>query len=366
MRTIRPGSHGDDVRDIQARLAALGFTIDAEEIGDYGAQTERAVREFQQARHLLVDGLVGPETWEELVEAGYSLGDRVLYHRYPYFRGDDVKTLQSRLNLLGFDTGKEDGIFGRRTDGAVREFQRNVGLLGDGIVGRTTLQALTRLRPVGEGPGRAAVREGEGLRTRGRSLSGARIAVDAGHHASDPGSTGPGGVAEHVATLEIADALAEELRARGAEPVLLRTGETAPSATERAEAANDADADVLVSIHLNTHGDAAAEGASTYYYGRQGYVSQAGQLLAELIQEELVERLGLKDGRTHPKSLPLLRETHMPAVQVEPCFITNPREAAMLRDAGFRQRLVEALAAALARFLGEGAVPASATAGEEA
>jgi hypothetical protein len=63
----------------------------------------------------------------------------------------------------------------------------------------------------------------------------------------------------------------------------------------------------------------------------------------------------LKDGRTHPKALPLLRETQMPAVQVEPCFITNPEEEARLRDGIFRQRLARALADGMERYfrLGE-------------
>src|SRR5689334_20407342 len=134
MRTMRPGFRGDDVRDVQARLAALGFRTEPDEGGAYGPRTEAAIREFQQRRHLIVDGLVGPDTWHQLVEAGYSIGDRVLYLRYPSVRGDDVRALQARLNLLGFNAGRTDGIFGDRTDRAVRDFQRNVGLPVDGIV----------------------------------------------------------------------------------------------------------------------------------------------------------------------------------------------------------------------------------------
>src|SRR5919198_1080402 len=132
METLSRGARGGAVRDIQARLAALGYRIDAREHGVFGPTTEQGVREFQQRRRLMVDGKVGTETWDELVEAGYSLGDRVLYLRYPYFRGDDVRALQGGLNLLGFDAGREDGIFGERTDRAVHQFQRNVGLPPDG------------------------------------------------------------------------------------------------------------------------------------------------------------------------------------------------------------------------------------------
>jgi N-acetylmuramoyl-L-alanine amidase len=358
MRTMRPGTRGDDVRDVQSRLAALGFRIEPEEHGEYGPSTERAVREFQQGRQLIVDGRVGDETWEELVEAGRALGDRVLYFRYPSFRGDDVRALQAMLNLLGFDAGREDGIFGDRTDLAVRDFQRNVGLVPDGILGAVTLGALTRLRPVGSGPGRSAVREAEALSRMAATLQGARVAVDAGHDEGDPGAVGPSGLTEAEAASRLAAALADELAARGAEPFVLANALAGPerSVAERAGAANERGAEVLVSVHLNGHEDPRAEGALCFYFGRERYVSQAGRRLAELIQEELV-RLGLKDGRTHPKSLPLLRETRMPAVHVEPCFITNPREEALLRQDRFRRRVARAIVDGIEQFFGSAPRP---------
>lgn len=344
--------------DVQARLSALGYRIEPVEHGVFGPTTERAVREFQQRRHILVDGKVGEHTWEELVEAGYALGDRVLYLRYPYFRGDDVRALQVSLNLLGFDTGREDGILGDRTDRAVRDFQRNVGLPADGIVGSTTIDGLRRLRPVGPGPGRAAVREGESLRRLFASLQGARIAIDAAHGPGDPGDAGPTGLTEAEATFALAEELAAELRRRGARPTLLRARDSNPSPAERAREANRLGPELLVSLHLNAHEDPGADGASTYYFGREGWVSQAGQRLAELIQQEITGQLALRDGRTHPKSIPLLRETAMPAVHVEPCFITNPAEEALIREASFRHRLAAAIADGIERFFRLGEVPA--------
>jgi N-acetylmuramoyl-L-alanine amidase len=350
MRTIGAGARGDDVRDVQSRLAALGFPIEPEEHGTFGESTVAAVREFQQRRQLLVDGRVGEDTWHELVEAGRTLGDNVLYLRYPSFRGDDVRALQGRLNLIGFDAGREDGIFGQRTDMAVREFQRNVGLVPDGIVGPVTLDALLRIRPVGAGPGRAMVREAEAMSRMEATLEGACIAIDAGHGAGDTGSVGQGGLAEAEATSMLAEALAAELTSRGAEPFLLRERGAGPSVAERARAANDRGAEVLISLHLNAHDDPKAEGALTFYYGRGDYVSKAGQRLAELIQDEMTSSMGLKDGRTHPKSLPMLRETRMPAVHVEPCFITNPAEEAKLRREEFRTGIAAAVRTALERF----------------
>ena len=76
METIRPQDRGDHVRDVQRRLLELGFHVDATEIGEYGPSTGATVRGFQQERGLLVDGVVGPQTWRELVESCTSTTPR--------------------------------------------------------------------------------------------------------------------------------------------------------------------------------------------------------------------------------------------------------------------------------------------------
>jgi N-acetylmuramoyl-L-alanine amidase len=353
METMSLGDGGERVRDLVRRLSSLGFHIEADETEAhrFGRSLEGAVRAFQQERGLLVDGVVGMQTWEDLVEAGYSLGDRVLYLRQPNLRGDDVRALQRRLNLLGFDPGREDGILGEQTAQAVRDFQRNVGLRSDGIVGPNTLDALDRfLAAPSRGPGRAAVRELEDLHSSPGSLQGHRIAVDPGHGPQDPGAVGPSGMVEADVTVTMARFLADELRARGAEPIVLRAPEEDPDPSERAGRANDSGAEVLVSLHLNSHTDPGAEGSSSYFFGPLGSSSVAGSALAELIQDELTAATGLRDGRTHPKAFPILRETRMPAVQVEPCFVTNPKEERLLSEDPFLREAMRAVAAAVERY----------------
>src|SRR5579862_101449 len=149
MRLIRRGERSAAVQDLQTRLERIGSSIAPQELGGwFGPSTERATRAFQQSRGLDVDGIVGDATWKALVESSWSVGDRMLRLEEPWLRGDDVRDLQSRLNALGFPAGKHDGIFGPETAWALRDFQRNLGIDDDGIVGLETLRALRRLRMV--------------------------------------------------------------------------------------------------------------------------------------------------------------------------------------------------------------------------
>lgn len=152
MRPVRLGDRGSAVEDIQMRLRALGYDLGPTGIdGVFLGRTAEAVRAFQATRALEEDGLVGDLTWAALVDATFNLGDRALYLRMPYFHGHDVWTLQGALNALGFVCGPVDGIFGAFTERGVREFQANMGLPPDGIVGDETAGSLLQLRHAWEG-----------------------------------------------------------------------------------------------------------------------------------------------------------------------------------------------------------------------
>lgn len=146
MKPIRRRAVGEAVVDVQTRLSNLGYSLGARGIdGHFGAATERAVSAFQKDCGISQTGVLDQKTWWELVERSYELGDRLLYLRWPFLRGADVLQLQELLATLGFRVGPVDGIFGPATDKAVREFQRNLLLPLDGIVGTATLGALKNL-----------------------------------------------------------------------------------------------------------------------------------------------------------------------------------------------------------------------------
>lgn len=134
---LRQGDSGDQVRDVQARLAALGFPVTVD--GLFGAATTAAVRSFQRAQGLDADGIVGPGTRRALVGQAPPLG-RLLRQGVD---GDDVRSTQRRLGDLGWILVL-DGLFGPKTHGAVSGFQQREGLAADGIVGPATWTALWR------------------------------------------------------------------------------------------------------------------------------------------------------------------------------------------------------------------------------
>jgi peptidoglycan hydrolase-like protein with peptidoglycan-binding domain len=127
---------------LQTLLGQAGFspgTID----GSFGSLTDASVREFQAAAGLGVDGLVDRETWDELnrvVDEGIDLQPDVIARLGD--RGPIVIEVQGLLTQNGFSPGPVDGIFGTRTETAVRSFQSEAGLPVDGLVDAPTLDAL--------------------------------------------------------------------------------------------------------------------------------------------------------------------------------------------------------------------------------
>jgi peptidoglycan hydrolase-like protein with peptidoglycan-binding domain len=136
---VRQGDKEHPVPTLQYLLRARGYPVTVD--GVFGPHTDAAVRDFQRAKHLAVDGVVGPDTWRALIEQVRN-GDT----------GDAVRGVQEEFqfrNLSG-DPNKGltvDGIFGPKTDAAVRNFQQAIhadvpSMAVDGIVGPMTWQAL--------------------------------------------------------------------------------------------------------------------------------------------------------------------------------------------------------------------------------
>jgi N-acetylmuramoyl-L-alanine amidase len=337
----RLGDAGPAVADVQATLVQLGLLAETPAEPVFDEATDRAVRHFQQRRGLSVDGVVGQETYRALAAARWKLGDRLLSLATLPYVGDDVAALQERLLELGFDAGRADGVFGERTAAALRSLQREYGLVPDGTCGPATLRALKQLgrKVVGGRP--HALRESEVLHRSGASLAGKVVVLDPGHGGDDRGATGHG-MEEASLVEDLAARLEGRLSAVGVRTLLTRGPEGGPTEAERAAFANDAGADLVLSLHVDRAPSPHCQGIASYHFGTgTGTTSTVGEKLASLVQREVVARTDLLDCRVHEKTWSLLRLTRMPAVRIEVGHLTNPGDAARLADPGFRDAVAE-------------------------
>jgi N-acetylmuramoyl-L-alanine amidase len=352
MQPLRRGAAGIAVAEVRRMLASIGLldNTDAARAEIFDEATELAVRHFQQRRGISADGMVGSETYAALTGAHWRLGDRVLAHEAAQPQtGDDVAELQTKLMELGYPLPRADGIFGLATADALRRFQREYGLLPDGICGPATLRALRQLgrRVVGGRP--QFLRDLAAVADSGPSLLGKRIVLDPGH-----GGTDPGVVVDDVTEAELAWDLASRLEGRltalGVQTWLTRGPGNGATEGQRAALANDVGADLVLSLHIDGATSPLANGIAAYFYGAGESTSTIGERLADLTQRELVARTRMGDNRIHGKTWGLLRLTRMPAVRVELGYLTSPQDNARLRDPQFRDTVAEGLLVAVQRL----------------
>ncbi len=278
------------------------------------------MRQFQSRRGLDVTGQCDSSTWAALVEAGFRLGDRMLYLHAPMIRGDDVHDVQLDLSALGFHHGRVDGIFGPATRDAVAEFQRNVGLTPDGVVGPDTISALRRLRRrPGTSTPVASVRERHEHAPGPRGLAGLRLVL------GDSGS---------AAT--VLGAVTRGVRGQGA--VVLSMSH--PDGSVLAATANRFRAEVFIGIELSVEAEMTAK-----YFRTDGFESRSGRDLARDLADTLARTVGAHSPSIQGMRLAVLRETRMPAVVLR----LGPSSAIVPRAALVSEAVVEGLIGWLSR-----------------
>jgi len=363
MRIYRRGDEGSGVSEIRSILAGRGLlpAVGSEDTGIFDDACDHAVRAFQQERGLIVDGVVGPATYRVLRESSYKFGARVLLYRLSApMAGDDVATLQSQLQNLGYYTGLVDGTFGETTHNALCLYQSEYGLASDGICGPSTLVSLQRLGSRVTGGSPYAIRQEEHVRSSGPQLSGKRVLIDPGSGGTHEFSTGAMADLESQILWDLASRLERRMAAAGMETYLSHDGHGTPTDEDRAKVANQVGVDLTISLRCAHYPNERAHGVTTFYFGNShGSFSTIGRELAQFIQREIVARTDLMDCRTHERTWELLRLTKMPAALIEIGYITNSADAAVLSDPQSRDTIAEAILVAVKRvyLLGENDQP---------
>jgi N-acetylmuramoyl-L-alanine amidase len=333
MRLLRRGDRDVAIGEIRARLAHMGFTVDCEETNYFDERLDTAVRAFQSARGLTPDGIIGPLTLATLEEALWSLGDRTLsFAPGNLMQGDDVVSLQQRLVTLGFDCGKVDGIFGQRTDSALREFQRSVGLVEDGIAATLTFEAFHRLRKTVSGGRSEKLRQSVVLDAMRTGIANKTFAIDAEI----------GGHNEELVKL-VANKLQGRLTALGATVALTHPlmQPSAASEAERADLCNKIKADLVLSIQCNRE---SAE--LVFHFGSEhsGW-SHTGQRAAMRIKNA-VSQVTDSEFLIAARTWEILRLTKMPSIIINLNGITEDN----LKDKSYLENFVTGIATGVSVF----------------
>lgn len=185
----------------------------------------------------------------------------------------------------------------------------------------------------------------------GTEAHGHVVAIDPGHGGRDPGAIGPTGLREADAVLDIALRVQDLLTRDGVRVVMLRETDATVELVDRPRTAREKGATIMVSIHANASPRASINGSETYYLTPQSLA------LAQAIQDELAVVLGIPSRGVKTANFLVLRDSGIPTVLVETAYISHADGEAQLRDAGFRQRVAEAVYRGITRFLSLYPVP---------
>lgn len=274
-------------------------------------RTHAALLAFQESYGLRITGDCDEGTWSALIEASWSLGERLLFVKSPNIRGDDVAELQTLLNRIGFDCGRVDGIYGPLTARAVSDFQLNSGAEPNGICTPELVSLLQRMASQsGQGPGIAAVRESISL----GSVDNVSPRIAIGNFA---GATH----LSHSVTRRLQQDFALATTIDG-------------DAFSQASAANQMISDLFVGFEV-----ADAGGCVVYFYSVPSFTSAGGRNLAQALVSKVSSRIPELDIHMEGARLPILRETRMPAV----LCVLGPAEIVNLKIGGLTSAISDAI-----------------------
>jgi N-acetylmuramoyl-L-alanine amidase len=179
------------------------------------------------------------------------------------------------------------------------------------------------------------------------------LVLDPGHGGRDPGAVGRGGLQEKQVNLAVALAVAGRLKRQGREVVLTREADVYVSLTERVAAAQAAQADLLLSLHVNS----STASTPAYVSGHVLRLGGTAEKVARVLVDNLAAATGWPNGGVFTNNFYLLRESKIAAVLLEMGFISNPEQERWLARPENQLLLAEGIEQSLEKIYGEGRVP---------
>ncbi|TDU16955.1 N-acetylmuramoyl-L-alanine amidase [Bacillus subtilis] len=170
-------------------------------------------------------------------------------------------------------------------------------------------------------------------------IEGKTVYIDAGHGGEDSGAVG-NGLFEKDINLAVSRQVTDKLKAEGAHPVASRSDDHFLTLEERVAKASANQADLFVSIHVNS-GVASASGTETYF--QSDYEGENSRRLASDIQSQLVSSLQTRDRGVKESDFYVITYSQMPSVLAELGFITNSSDADKLGSEEYQQKAADAI-----------------------
>lgn len=165
------------------------------------------------------------------------------------------------------------------------------------------------------------------------ALAGRRIVLDPGHGGDDWGAS-VNQITEKELALDISGRAAVLLERAGMAVYLTRTGDQSIGRRERTMTARSLEANLLVTIHVNSSSIDTLEGVESYYYASWQSQRLAGEILSEVIAESKAVNRGVKEA-----AFDLLRHAQVPSAHLESGFLTNPGEYTRLIEPRYREKI---------------------------
>jgi N-acetylmuramoyl-L-alanine amidase len=188
-------------------------------------------------------------------------------------------------------------------------------------------------------------------------LSGARAAfvvvIDAGHGGHDNGAKGFSGTLEKDVVLEVVKLIRiKALSMPDLDVILTRTNDNYVELLDRASIANNAQADLYISVHANAHSDARANGVETWVADRiSGTKREESLAVAESLQSSLLQEMSPVRNRGVKSQQLYLRHADMPSALVELGFLTNPHEEVSLNRFNYQVKAADAILDGIMNYL---------------